>query len=153
MKAGLKKSAGALLIIALALGCGGARGKVRDGDDYMRRARYDAAARAYGEAVSRKPAWGDAQRKLAEALLAAGEPDRALIAAQEACRLEAEACEGPHVQALVEVGRADEAHTIAQDALARGVDDRALRLAAAEVTLRRAPPPRGAAPGAGSRRT
>ena len=135
MKAGLKKSAGALLITALALGCGGARGKVRDGDDYMSRARYDAAARAYGEAVSRKPGWGDAQRKLAEALLGAGEPDRALIAAQEACRLETQGCEGPYVQALVEVGRAPEAHTLAQDALARGVEDRALRLAAADAAL------------------
>jgi tetratricopeptide (TPR) repeat protein len=135
MFSGLKMSAGALLITTLALGCGGARGKVRDGDDYMSRARYDAAARAYGEAVSRKPGWGDAQRKLAEALLASGEPDRALVAAQEACRLEAHACEGPQVQALVEVGRAAEAHTIAQDALARGVDDRALRLAAADAAL------------------
>jgi tetratricopeptide (TPR) repeat protein len=135
MKSGLRMSAGALLITALALGCGGARGKVRDGDDYMSRARYDAAARAYAEAVSRKPGWGDAQRKLAEALLAAGEPDRALIAAQEACRLAAERCEGPYVQALVEVGRAPEAHTIAQDTLARGVNDRALRLAAADAAL------------------
>lgn len=133
--AGLKMSAGMLLITALALGCGGARGKVRDGDDYMRRARYDAAARAYGEAVSRKPGWGDAQRKLAEALLAAGDPDRALVAAQEACRLETEGCEGPQVQALVEVGRAPEAHTLAQAALARGVEDRALRLAAADAAL------------------
>ncbi|MCK6525232.1 tetratricopeptide repeat protein, partial [Myxococcota bacterium] len=59
----------------------------------------------------------------------------ALVAAQEACRLETEGCEGAHVQALVDVGRGAEAQSLAQAALGRGLDDRALRLAAADAAL------------------
>lgn len=97
------------MLLSLVLACGGWKKHVREGDDWMDRDNPGAAARSYDRAVDAREDDPELRLKLAQALLADGELEDSLEHSALALEFEVEGARRNRAQALLGLGRADEA--------------------------------------------
>jgi len=123
------------LCLGLTLGCSGTRKSIKRAEAYMAEDRPEAAARTYTKVLERNPRDPKLLVAVAEAWLAAGEPERALPPAELAVHADGDGAHAVLASSLISLGRAEEGKPHVQKAIELSPDDGATRLLLAEARL------------------
>ncbi len=123
------------LLLAGVVGCGGVRKNLRKADGYLDDGRWSAAIRTYEKVLEAKPGEPRALMGVAEAWIASGEPEKALVPAQVAAEVKAPGSLRALGLALIANGRGKEALVPLAVARKDDPEDAELLLLEAEAQL------------------